>query len=203
MANERQRLRTIEKSNRESTTIVNHQKRSWLRWRWSHVRAPGTFQEIAAPVSRTTTTKTTTFGDGGKFSTILVPAQHTKCGFLPHCRDSLFLTLDYGLQIKCRFLFLCALSQVNVVNGSVVLAVCCLYFFFYLLYVFPQRDLFPLASTTVSSIPSFILAASNRLVSKFIHTLLFRSQSSRETFHTSIFVNGCDWLVYLSCSDGL
>ena len=69
MVNDRQRLRTIEKSNRESTTIVNHQKRSWLRWRWSHVRAPGTFQETNAFVSRTTTTKTNEYYDKASKST--------------------------------------------------------------------------------------------------------------------------------------
>ena len=61
MVNERQRLRTMGMGNRKSTNNPFHFGRWAVRWRWSHVRSPNPSQEIDAPVSHTTTTKSRLF----------------------------------------------------------------------------------------------------------------------------------------------
>ena len=57
MVDYRQRLRTMDRINQQSTKNINHQISHTVWWRWSHFPAPDLSRDIDAFVSDTTTTK--------------------------------------------------------------------------------------------------------------------------------------------------
>ena len=69
MVNDRQRLQTIEKTNQQSTSFCLQMKRHFVRWRWSHLRAPGPSREIVQGNSHSATGKTNEYHDKASKST--------------------------------------------------------------------------------------------------------------------------------------
>ena len=63
MVNNRQRLQAMKMGNRKSMKKRIQFRIQDVQWCWSHVRERLPSQEIDAPVSHTTTTKTTTYHD--------------------------------------------------------------------------------------------------------------------------------------------
>ena len=63
MVNDRRRLQMMKMNDRESTKKRVQFRTRDVQWRWYCVRAPCPSQEIDAPISHTTTTKTTTYHD--------------------------------------------------------------------------------------------------------------------------------------------
>ena len=57
MVNERQRLRSTEKSNQQSTSFCLQMKRYVVRWCWYHFRAPGPSRAIVQENSHSATTQ--------------------------------------------------------------------------------------------------------------------------------------------------
>ena len=57
MVDYRQRLRTMDRINQQSTKNINHRTSHTVWWRWSHFRALDLSRDIDAVVSHTTTTK--------------------------------------------------------------------------------------------------------------------------------------------------
>ena len=63
MVNEQRQLRTIEKSNQQSSNLYQCRKLWVVRWRWSHFRAPDPSRDINVETFRSATTETTTYHD--------------------------------------------------------------------------------------------------------------------------------------------
>ena len=60
MVDDRQRLRTMDRINQQSTKQINHRKRWDLQWHWFHFRALDPSREIDAPFSHTTNNEKST-----------------------------------------------------------------------------------------------------------------------------------------------
>ena len=69
MVNERQRLQTIEKSNRQSNRFCSELKWHFVRWCWSRVRPADSLADIVANASHMTTKTTNEYYDKESKST--------------------------------------------------------------------------------------------------------------------------------------